>query len=95
MRLACSDLGQHLFPWGLSDDPSCHCGAAHETPSHYLLECPVFEDDRDNMFMELEHIYVIPIDMLLYGDLKLEKKENLKRFDAVQRYIIVTKRFSI
>ena len=95
MRLACSDLGQHLFQSGLSDDPSCHCGAAPETPSHYLLVCPLYADERDDLFSELEYQHETTIDMLLYGDIDADKNENFKIFEAVQRYIIATKRFNI
>jgi len=27
-------------------DPTCSCGAAPETTSHYLLECPLFANER-------------------------------------------------
>ena len=92
LRLACSDLKQHLFQSGLTDDPTCQCRAAHESPAHYLLECNLYEVERDNLFLELEHQHLINVETLLFGAQDLDAETNIKIFKSVQRFIIATKR---
>jgi len=45
LRFGHSTLNAHKAQLDGSD-PTCSCGAAPETTSHYLLECPLFANER-------------------------------------------------
>ena len=40
------DLCQNLHA---KDSPTCACGSTTETAKHYLMDCPLFIDERHNL----------------------------------------------
>ena len=34
---------------GAKDSPTCACGKSEETVTHYLLECELYEEERDKL----------------------------------------------
>ena len=66
-------LAQYLFRCGLSDLPLCSCGAL-ETVDHYLLECHIYNNQRDYVReqLELNNIRIPLSKKLLLGGEALE-----------------------
>ena len=63
LRIQCSSLNDHLFSRHLTEDRSCDCGTPVENSEHYLLQCPMYNNIR-NQFIRPN----VQIDTLLYGD---------------------------
>ena len=55
LRLGLSHLRYQKFKHNFQDsvNPLCNCGLITETTSHYLLHCPLFADERKNLFMQI------------------------------------------
>ena len=74
----------------ITDSPRCICNAV-ETCSHFLLNCPLYVNQRHH------HLNNIPcaltLNNLLYGDEHLTFEQNKNIFLCVQRYIASTNRF--
>jgi hypothetical protein len=53
LRHQCSSLNADLFRINITNDPKCQCGAPFEDPIHYLMECPLYQNERDCLFSNL------------------------------------------
>ena len=91
LRLGCSILKSHLYNKNIIDNNLCSCGKI-ETTNHFLLHCPLYDELRTNTLYRLP--YLLNIKLLLFGDETLTYSQNRDIFLAVQKYIIVSKRFS-
>ena len=91
-----SNLNLHLAERNLVPHPACSCGAEIEGSLHYLLECPLFSDQRREMNTRIQQKTNLPIDikLILYGNSEIEESKNVNIFLAVQNYIKETKRFA-
>ena len=78
------------------NSPSCRCGAPQETANHYFMdpECGILYDDQR---LELRDVVsaICPFEFktLMHGDEDLSYNDNCRIFDAVHKYLEVTKRF--
>ena len=104
IRLDRSDLNLHRYTIGSSDSPECACHAKQESSYHYIIDCFLYDCERQILFDSVE--YYIP-DFRKLG--KRKKFEiitigiNIQNPDfyytnynisiAVQKYIFKTKRF--
>ena len=91
--MQCSKLNHHLFLLHVVDSPAC--GHNIEDSSHYLLECPLFDRDRIQMYCQIApvvNVNQIGVKGLLYGVSHLSIDDNLKIFDAVHGFIAGTGR---
>ena len=84
----------------LKDSPNCiHCQAP-ETKKHFLLECPQYQIQRNdlmNWLISKPHIYAyisITDNDLLCGNQAISDQNNAELLAAVSRYIKNTNRFS-
>jgi hypothetical protein len=93
IRLNCSALGEHLHQKGIKATPHCVCGAEVESAKHYLLECPNYEEPRNELFTGCEDTQTLTTEVMLFGSKELTLKQNEQLFIAVQVFIIKTKRF--
>ncbi len=95
LRMLCSPLNDHLYSLvHVVDNPSCSCGHVRENNKHFILECPLYTNERNNMLRGLDHIEFNPLlNNLLYGDKKCNEEKNIKAFSIVQEYINNTNRF--
>ena len=103
LRLGRSQLNDHLFGVRLSPTSKCLCGNL-ETTEHYLLECFIYDIERQTLFSELPGVLEKQLDkynrkelthILLYGEYSdnPEKYEHNKiLFRHVQKFLIQTKR---
>lgn len=91
IRLGCSALNFDLHRKSIINSPLCRCGAI-ETPTHYLLLCPLYHTQR------LRYLSNLPCPLLLnnliYGNDNLTVEQNKYVFYKVQQYLTASKRFS-
>ena len=100
LRLQISKLNAHLFFLQKADSPSCSCGYPLEDNKHFLLSCPVFQAQRENLSQSLSLILntdfsSIPpseqLDMLIFGT-GLRRGVDSEAATALQRFLIQTHR---
>ena len=70
----------------------CSCGAV-ENNKHFLLECPAFNDIRQDMLNEIISVTNPTVDILLFGNTALNDEANSFIFRSVQKFILRSKRF--
>jgi hypothetical protein len=73
---------------------NCICGIT-DTVSHFLLDCPRHTTLRQQLFFSLLDIpETISLNLLIFGSVNLNDKENKAVFKSVQTFIIKSKRFT-
>ena len=93
LRTKCSFLKQHLFSKNMIQNPLCECGMV-EITKHFLLECPRFTQARTVMINTLSPFCIPSLNILLFGDDKLDFHQNKLIFLTVQHFISESKRFT-
>ena len=94
LRVGCSKLNYHLCRnLHVITDESCMCGHSREDPFHFFMECPRFAAYRDALFVRVVCYANFDIRTVLFGDPNISFTDNCKVFDAVQCFIIESKRF--
>ena len=95
LRIGCSKLNYDLcYNLHLPDiNPSCLCGAKHETSKHFLMHCELYSEIRAVLKRKVESITKYDFITLLTGSEDLSLEENRLVFDAVHEYILETQRF--
>ena len=91
LRTSCSTLNQHLFSRNIIAHPNCICGAIEDT-NHFLLECNLFQNLRQEMITTVSEIAPPTLNTLLFGNPNLRNEANELIFLAVQSFISKTKR---
>ena len=104
IRLERSDLNSHKFMIGQSESPECLCHSKYESSQHYLIDCFLYNCERQTLFNQVEHfipnfkslgksskfkILVMGIDT---DDPELNST-NISISIAVQNFILKSKRF--
>lgn len=92
LRTKCSSLNYDIFLRRLNDSPLCRCGDL-ENVEHFLLQCPIYQQQRLTLLQIISQHCQISSDLLLYGDISMPLETNILIFEAVQKYIQDTKRF--
>ena len=105
IRVGRSQLNQHTFSIGLTENPKCLCHFKEESPLHYFIDCFLYTQERQTLFSLIEHYY--PHFKNLNKHQKLEiilrgvfidnpdiQSTNITLTIAVQKFIMQTKRFS-
>lgn len=49
LRTGHCELNSYLHRFGLADSPLCECGTGEETVEHFLLECPLYREQRTEL----------------------------------------------
>ena len=95
LRTGYTNLNQYRCKTGQTEDPTCRCGQ-YETPSHYLLECPLYEDTREDMLKSLSTIGLRAINTSsMMSQLEGEQTTDLMyKLETVAAYINSTDRFN-
>ena len=96
MRMLCSNLNDHLFSHiHVIDSPQCQCGFQRENNKHFLLDCPLFFNERADLFNKLNAISFHPtVSNLLYGNKAYTDECNIQAFGYIQNYIKQSGRFN-
>ena len=96
-------LAQYLYIINCCNSPLCICCHQNETVKHYLLLCPRFDAQRNELLTSAAQVCGKAwltsngngkLEFLLNGSVQLNFDENCLLFGAVQRFILVTCRFS-
>jgi len=97
LRMLCSLLKDHLYSHiHVIDSPQCPCGFPRETTKHYLLDCPLFFNERQTMLAKLRDLNFKPtINNLLYGNNVYNLKTNSEAFVLIQNFIEESGRFNV
>ena len=74
------------------DSPQCVCGSIEDTHL-YLFVCQQFANLRRELLNSVSDICHPNLNVLLHGDPSLSFDKNKKIFQAVQDFIMKTKRF--
>ena len=95
MRMMCSPLNDHLYAHvHVIDDPHCACGYRRENNKHFLLDCPLFANERTPLLTELDKLKFKPVvKNLLFGNAQYTDESNFKAFTFIQKFIKSTGRF--
>ena len=95
MRMLCSELNDHLFSHiHVVDSPSCQCGHHRENNKHFLLDCPLYHNERTILLNNLAQIKYDPtVSNLLHGNKKYTDKCNIQAFGFIQKFIQSSGRF--
>jgi hypothetical protein len=104
IRLGRTQLNENLFNLGLSETKECLCGSPSESSAHFLLDCFLYDKDREELFKSLDtllekrmdmHTRSEKIDILLRGvrpDLPSRLKNNSQIFICIHKFISKTNR---
>ena len=94
LRMGCSLLNGHLNKMlHVIDNPRCECGFHIESPKHYFLECPRYAGPRVSLIEGINQLTDCNVNVILFGDRKLNLENNLLIFQSVHDYMKETKRF--
>ena len=95
MRMLCSPLSDHLYSFiHVLESPRCECGYARENNKHFLLQCPLYTNERIVMLNSLIDLEYNPIlRNLLYGSDEYDEEKNKQAFSVIQTFIKNTGRF--
>ena len=97
-RLKCSNLNQHKYNMHLVESSLCQsCNNANESVTHFLLNCPSYNNSRQTMLSSIREDIGNDIDidtnLLIYGNMSMDFESNKAIFLSVQKFIIETGRF--
>ena len=95
LRTGCSSLNAHLHSKNISESPNCNCGDI-ETPAHFFLNCPLYNRSRLVLFQSFSQLQLpinLSVEILLFGCKNISDNQNQHIFQAVQNFILNTKRF--
>jgi hypothetical protein len=94
LRMGCSRLNSHLYHLHVLDSPSCQCGFNFEDASHYLLKCPLYILERNELLLNLQSIGInnISVNLLLKGSNQYDSRHNEDIFNVIHKYIDNTNR---
>ena len=94
LRMECSKLNAHLVKLHVLDSPACSCGFDNEDTNHYLLDCPMYANERNIMLQQITNlgILVITPEVLTKGSEMQDFDTNLLIFDNMFAYIESTGR---
>ena len=92
LRTNCSALNSDLYSKNIIDSAACECGAI-ETAHHFFFSCDKYRNQREDLFLELQFLPSITMQILLYGDSSRSLNENICIFVTVQKFIEKSKCF--
>jgi hypothetical protein len=59
--------------------PSCICGCAFEDAMHYILECYLYNEAREELKLRLVFLNELKIEVLLFGDDTLTEMQTMSQ----------------
>ena len=104
LRVNKSQLNDHLFTMRLSNTPSCICSEPLETTEHFILDCFMYEVERQELFTNISGLLIKKLDKynrhdlvtaLLFGENVHDSERyqhNKLLFKNFQNFLIKTKR---
>ena len=79
----------------------CSCGFDVELSSHYLLQCPMYNNEMHTLLSTIKNIDFRLLDVTetvliktpLFGNCSVDAQTNTQILNAAIEYILITKRF--
>ena len=103
LRLGLSHFREPKFKHSFQDllNPLCKCGFDVESTSHFLLHCPIYNNERSSLLSTIRNIDCKLLEntdssltqTLLYGNPSLDINTNSLILNAAIDFILSTKRF--
>ena len=103
LRFGLSHLREHKFKYSFQDslNPLCKCGDEVESTSHFLLHCPIYNNDRSSLLRTIRNNDCKLLEIndssltqtLLYGNPYFDIITNSLILTATIAFILSTKRF--
>ena len=75
-------------------NPLCNCNLEIENAEHFFFRCPKYANKRQILFNETHNFHPLNLNKVLTGDTNVTIENNTLIFQAVQKYIKGTKRFT-
>ena len=94
LRCNCSSLNQHLFSKNIVQSSLCACGHIEDT-EHFLLHCPTYLNQTQDMLRSVSQLCHPSLNTLLYGNGNLSYNDNKNIFVIIQDFIVKSKRFQV
>ena len=95
LRMGCSGLNSDFFNnLHVIEAPLCRCSGTYEMAHHFLIECPLYQEERLEFKAKVIKIGDFKSKTLLYGNENLSYEGYCRIFGAVQKYMEVTERFA-
>ena len=90
----CSKLNAHLKELHVVDSESCACGHNVEDTNHYLLQCPLYVNERNVFMLKLNGIGPFDVNAynIIHGTLFNEFEDNKAMFEALFVFVEDTNR---
>jgi hypothetical protein len=60
-----------------ANDPGCIRGCAFENAIHFILECCLYNEAREELKLRLVFLHELKIEVLLFGDDTLTEMQNI------------------
>ena len=83
LRTGHCHLNEYLHRFNIIETPECECGAAKETVDHYLLNCELYDEERDALRRRVGSHEMITSALL--GD-SLIIKETVQYIEKTRRF---------
>ena len=104
LRVGLSHLREHKFKHSFQDslNPLCPCGSDVESSSHFLLDCPLYANERRALLSTIRNVdcklletekYNVLTQTLLFGNVSFDEATNTRILNATIDYMLSTKRF--
>ena len=76
IRTICSSLNQHLFSKHIGLEPHCVCCEVEDS-RHFLLECNLYQNIRNDMLAAVSRICLLTLNPLLYGSTTVSVNDKI------------------
>ena len=79
IRHRSSSLKANLYGVNVIPSPACSCGAPIENADHYFFECPLYTNQRNNLFINLNRLQINYADVTVLTAGSHNYDENINR----------------
>ncbi len=94
IRIGCSKLKSDLYlNLHVINNQICTCGYRKEDAKHFFMHCPLYNDIRLDLYNAIYVYSPVTLNIILYGNPRLEQSINKFIFDAVHLFILRSRRF--
>ena len=92
MRMECSPLKSDLFNMHIIESKECDCGHHTENSKHFFLECPLYDNARQELANANPGVDMT-IQNILFGDRNASNSRNRQFFLNIAKFIKDSERF--
>ena len=79
IRHRSSSLKAYLYGVNIIPSPACSCGAPIKNADHYFFECPLYINQRNNLFVNLNRLQINDADVAVLTTGSHNYDENINR----------------